>query len=251
MIDIDHLSYSSISLFLSCPRAWKFRYVDKIYPPKSDALIFGSAFHKTLAQYLSVSGESLCDLWEIFAEQEGITSEELLERGFRIFEDHEVQEVIENIQPLPTWIERKIEWRVSGVDVPLIGYIDVITNDHVPCDFKTSSRRWSTGRASAELQPLFYLGALDQQQYSINHQYRFRYYVFTDSPSIQIIEVQKSPQQIEFVEDMIREVWAAIKTERFYCNPTAWTCSRDYCGYWEQCCGRHDKPIELVIPEET
>lgn len=47
-------SYSRLSLYKRCPRAFKFRYVDKLPPPikKSKALVFGSAVHEGIETYL-------------------------------------------------------------------------------------------------------------------------------------------------------------------------------------------------------
>ena len=49
---LDHLSYSSISTWLMCPRSWKYRYLDRVPVPTSPALMFGSAFHNTVEEYL-------------------------------------------------------------------------------------------------------------------------------------------------------------------------------------------------------
>ena len=45
---VDHLSYSSIQNYLMCGRHWKYQYVDKVESDKSDALLFGSAWHKMI-----------------------------------------------------------------------------------------------------------------------------------------------------------------------------------------------------------
>ena len=48
MNEIGHLSYSSIGSYLTCSRAWKYHYIDKLPEPTTPALIFGSAIHDTV-----------------------------------------------------------------------------------------------------------------------------------------------------------------------------------------------------------
>ena len=61
---IEHLSYSSINLYLTCPAAWRFRYVEKPTVPKSVNLVFGSAFHEAVENYVGerTEGEAKADL---------------------------------------------------------------------------------------------------------------------------------------------------------------------------------------------
>ena len=71
----------------------------------------------------------------------------------------------------------------------MVGYIDVITADGIPGDFKTSARTWTVDKALNETQPLFYLAALNQigvREVNL----RFRHYVFvkTKTPQFQVIE---------------------------------------------------------------
>jgi len=53
-------SYSKLNLFLTCPAAFKLRYIDKVPSVKSPALIVGDLAHKAVAQYiqyLATSGQ--------------------------------------------------------------------------------------------------------------------------------------------------------------------------------------------------
>jgi len=49
---IKHLSYSSIQTYLLCPRAWRYRYVEKVQAPVAAVLPFGSAFHNAVEGYI-------------------------------------------------------------------------------------------------------------------------------------------------------------------------------------------------------
>ena len=113
-------------------------------------------------------------------------------------------------------IEKRITLQVPGVEVPIIGYIDLITEDGVPCDIKTASRAWYAKKAHDEMQPDFYLAALTQIG-ETPPDFRFRYYVFTKTkkPKVQILETKRTPAQLFWMLDMVREVWTGIQAGVF------------------------------------
>jgi len=131
---------------------------------------------------------------------------------------------------------------VPGVPLPVIGYIDLMTADGVPGDFKTSRNRWTQGDAEGEIQPLVYLAALHQAGRPVAGN-RFRHYVITKTkkPEVQVIEHRHTMMEIFWLFELIRRVWRGIEAEVFPVNPNAWLCSSRYCAYWTQCRGRKDK----------
>ena len=251
---IDHLSYSSISTYQLCPRSWRYRYLDKVEAPTSPALVFGSAFHNTVEAYLRDGSEKpLAHHWtEAWTEQlrqreaiswdkEPHTYEDL---GNAMFSEQDTISLVDAIQPLRTngvpMIEERIELRVPGVPVPVIGFIDIVEEDGIPGDFKTSSRSWNQKRADDEMQPTFYLAALNQAGYTLNPNLRFRYYVFVKNakkPKVELWETQRTPADLFWLFGTIHEVWRAIERHVFPPNPTTWKCSPKWCEYWEQCRG--------------
>lgn len=60
---IDHLSYSSISMYLDCPEAWRRKYIEKEPSVSSPALAFGSAFHDTLEQIVTNPEANVLETW--------------------------------------------------------------------------------------------------------------------------------------------------------------------------------------------
>lgn len=258
---ITRLSYSSTSTYLTCGRSWKFRYIDKVPVPTAARMLFGSAFHDTIEAYLRsvIEGHETRPLPEIWdrewtrrlkregedAEWGDDSPEELHATGVRVLETPEVVETIEGISPLVSpyghiYIEEWVKMRVPGVPVPIVGRVDIITSDHVPGDFKATSRRWSEEKARAELQPLFYLASLRQQGFPHKEEMRFRHYVFTttEDATAQVIETQRDPHEIPFLFELIREVWEGISAGVFVPNPNTWKCSPDYCEYWGICRGK-------------
>lgn len=254
---IEHLSYSSISTWLMCPRSWRFRYVDKVEMAKSPALVFGSVFHNAIEEYIREKPiiPHKVDIllahwklsWEAQLEQNSNVSwdktpYEYENLGVTMLSNPETVAIIDNIVPLVgedglSVIEKKVELRVPGVPVPVIGYIDVIEGDGVPADLKTSARSWSQKRADGEMQPTFYLAALNQLGHQVVGQ--FRYYVFTKgrNPHVEIWDTYRTAADMFWLFGLIGDVWNAIERGAFPPNPTTWKCSPKWCEYWSGCRG--------------
>lgn len=251
---IDHLSYSSISSYLYCGRSWAFKYLDKIPTPTSPELVFGSAFHGTVEHFVSANYHvgNLIDFWnenwnkQIESQTVDFgtdTPETFCNEGIRILSNPAIQQGILSIKPgideAGVKIERKVELHVPGVPIPIVGYIDIITDDGTPCDFKTSKTSWTVDKALNETQPLFYLAALNQAGIATPG-WRFRHFIFvkTKTPQFQAIEHVHNPGQLFWLFEMIKRVWQAIEGEHFPMNPTGWKCSPNYCEYWGLCRGK-------------
>jgi hypothetical protein len=261
--ELSHLSYSSINTWQLCPRSWAYRYVERIQAKRSAALVFGSAFHTTLESYIRARCDGLTEeavsiwsrVWQaemktaVDIDWDTDTPEQLSNDGVRMFGHKDTQMLLHNLQPLieagEPVIERKVELRVPGVPLPIIGYIDMVQSDHVPCDFKTAARAWTLDKLDGELQPLFYLAALSQGNYKPCTSYRFRHYVFvkTKTPQVQTLESLHSAAELLWLLDLIRSVWVAIQAGAFPCNTSSWKCSAKWCEYWSLCRGRVLKPV--------
>ena len=252
---LDHLSYSSISAYLTCGRHWQYRYVEQAPALTSTNLLLGSAVHGAIEAYIATPDrqpDAMHELWrsswakQVDANEGRIdwgidTPEGLSNQGLKLLTHPETLLVLDALTPLgPEWIEKRVELHVPGVPVPVVGYIDIVTADGIPGDFKTSARSWSEDKALGETQPLFYLAALNQAGYTLNPQRRFRHYVFvkTKEPKVQIIEHSHTAGQLFWLFEMIRSVWQAIEAGVYPLNPTGWKCTPAYCEYWTRCRGR-------------
>lgn len=258
---ISRLSYSSVSAYLTCGRNWKFRYLDRSPVPTAGRLVFGGVLHDTIEAHSRRTAEggkslSLTDIWQtkwarrLEQEADNIdwgddSAEDLYVTGLRLLQTPEIVQTIEAANPLVSpyghlYLEEWVSMKVSGVPVPVVGRIDIITDDGVPGDFKSTSWPWSAEQAMAQLQPLFYLAALRQQAFPHNEEMRFRHYVFTttEEPTAQVIETQRDPSELAFLFEVIREVWEGICAGVFVPNPDAWKCSPTYCEYWAMCRGK-------------
>lgn len=257
---IDHLSYSSISTYLTCPEHWRRKYVQKEKTPATPALIFGSAIHGTLEQAITErhNGQALIGymplnaLWQnIWAEK--VRSEEVewgadtpeqhFNEGIRILGAPDVQRLVDGTR-LTTdegglFMERKVTLNVPGVPVPVTGFVDILHDDGVPGDFKTSSMAWTMDKAREQLQPLFYLAALNQAGHTVPG-LRFRHHVITKTKAVKVqtLECQRTWDEVFWLFDLIRRVWEGIEREVYPYHPDAWICSPRYCAYWHTCRGK-------------
>lgn len=269
-MELDHLSYSSITKFLECPENWRRKYILKEPTKTSPALIFGSAFHGAIENFLKeklfVEQKEITDEaksvyrdgtmlrsiwteeWNKQIEQPGIwwgmdTPEQHYNEGVRILSNKAVADAIVNIKPgvddQGAKIERKVELRVPGVLVPVIGFIDLILEDGTPADLKTSKVSWSEAKAADSLQGLFYLAALNQM--GIAHTWKFTHMVFvkTKEPKVQILENSHKPSELFFLFEIIKRVWDSIDKGIYPINPTGWLCSESYCDFYANCRGKY------------
>ncbi|MEL7626959.1 MAG: PD-(D/E)XK nuclease family protein [Anaerolineaceae bacterium] len=263
MTDLQHLSYSSISMFLDCPEAWQRKYIAKEQTMSSPALAFGSAFHNSVERFVANKAtktnedESLLGMWgaewkaassddkNIFWDLD--TPEEHYNEGVRLLSDSVILKGIEQIDPMlyeskegivSPMIEQRVELRVPGVPIPIIGFIDVILDDGTPADLKTSRAKWSETKASDSLQSLFYLAALNQAGFEINWKFTHFIFVKTKTPAFQVIEHSHKPSELFFLFELIARVWDGIEKEVFTINPTSWRCNVKYCDFWGNCRGK-------------
>jgi len=170
------ISYSQLSMFLSCPKKWSLQYKEghKI-PSFSINMTFGTAVHETLQNYLSVMYN------ESGVKADAINIEEYFEERFREnyakgYKDNknvhfsspkEMREFYDDGLAILDFIKKKRseyfslkDWHLVGIEMPIViapnkthnnvlfnGFIDLVlyhepTNQFIIYDIKTSTRGW-------------------------------------------------------------------------------------------------------------
>ncbi len=255
--ELRHLSYSSISSYLLCPRAWKYHYIDQVKTPTAAALTFGSTFHNVIESAIrdrqNGGRYDLAAMWlQDWAQHQEATAEQiewgetswqqLHDEGLRMLTLPQTEQLVRGLVPLVDdvgpWVERKVELHVPGVPFPVIGYIDLITSDGIVTDFKTAGRAWSDDQAQKESQPSYYLAALNQMGFMFNPGRRFRHIIWTKgkNPKVQTFETQRGWADLLRLFTQITEVWRGIEAGVFPYNTGSWKCPK-YCDYARQCQG--------------
>ena len=256
LLDLTHLSYSSISSYQLCPLGWRMRYVDKIKTPTSPNLVFGSAFHETIEQLITIlePGENPPSPVEVWSEKwkgaiskdvtwENEKPEEMGNLGIRMLGHPDSRAMIGKLAVALEWedggplVEKKVELRVPGVPIPIIGYIDLLGTDGVPYDLKTAGKSWTQDQAAKESQPTYYLAALNQAGYGGNPDRKFRHVVWVKgrTPKVQEFETTRSPADMFRLFGTIKAVWDAIQAGSFPPVTSGWKHSERFCDFWHHC----------------
>jgi hypothetical protein len=237
--------------------------------PQGEALIFGSTVHAVFENFIRDKSRNMLEMWEsawpaAVADEKNKniiwedTPDTCAATGRRIFNMSETFDILSSIEPKMYTVEKKkvendittiehvlapmIEREIHLVyeDMPdVVGYIDCVASDGVPIDFKTAGRMWSEDKPAKEIQPLFYLAALEQLG-EHDHTFRFRHLVVTkaQNPRIVMFETQRSAGEMPFIESVMKGVWRGISDGLFIPNPMSMWCDLKYCGLWEQCAGK-------------
>lgn len=149
---LQHISASSLKIYLSCSLRYYFKKVLNLAEPTSPAFQLGKAVHAGLQAFHlgRWRGEShdektvLEAYHRAFLEQEVTDPVEyksgerkkLLEKGEAILKvyldsDHA------KMKDIPLGVEVKLEEEFAELPSPLLGYVDLVRAGNVPCDFKT------------------------------------------------------------------------------------------------------------------
>lgn len=174
---VRHLSASSIGMVLRCPRQFQQRYIFGRKQRPGESIVVGSFFHETLDwnykdKVTSFVDKPLSDAVQYMGdvavpkviEEEGGVDNILWDNDLdfahndaeRVMSAY-YRTVVPRIQPVGT--EERFEMRVEGVDVPLIGYVDVRDESRV-IDTKTGKQATRKVKPSWELQGRLYAQAL-------------------------------------------------------------------------------------------
>lgn len=170
---ISHLSPSGLRLLKVCPRAWQQRYIKGRKERPGEALVLGSAVHDALAYSHRQKVESFADLpvpqvveyfhdqsWPDTVAKDGGEEEirwdnkpdDVRRDGERVTRAYH-STVSPRVQPLA--VERKIEYVVPGIAVPVQGFIDVEEAENL-IDLKTGKQVSRKPDANWRMQGVLY-----------------------------------------------------------------------------------------------
>lgn len=124
---------------------------------------------------------------------------------------------------------------VPGLSVPLVGFLDLLTEDKTIRDIKTagSSKTWTQEKANGELQATCYIWAV----YQLIHELRpFEYVILHTGPdapvSLNVIETTRTLADLEAFEALICRVHERMQLGNEAMRPT---CPKGWCNHPEQC----------------
>ena len=167
------VSYSQFSMWVSCPHKWYLTYVENKQPYQASIhTVFGTAFHETIQDYITVmyneSGAAAdrMDLIELFQDKfREVYSKEYKAAGAHFTNPVQMGEFFEDAVAILNFIKKNRnklftirKMRLLGIEIPLLlnvannvflkGFIDFVLYDEeldkvYIYDIKTSTRGWS------------------------------------------------------------------------------------------------------------
>jgi putative RecB family exonuclease len=253
-----HLSASSISDYVECGLLYRFGRIDRL-PMEfvSDALEYGSTIHRVLESYyqskligdrmsLKEIHQSFEKYWREAAEgrsdikySKGKDFETLLMNGKDLLTSAFMKIQDENFNVLG--IEEAFSFNIPGVEVPIIGAVDLISEDEagtlIITDWKTSGRAYSADEVDSNFQLLIYYMAARANGYADREIIlKFDTLIKTKKPRFeQYFTVRSEVDEIR-AKRKIQTVWTGIKSEIFIPNDSSWRCKschfRTACDEW-------------------
>jgi len=252
---MPHLSISSINTWIDCGLMYRFGKIDKIpIEFKADALEFGTVIHLVLGEYYEAKmiGDrmSLKDVHQSFEEHWHRVAEGRTDIKYAKGKDFETL-LMEGKDLLTAWymklpednfkvlgIEEAFSFYIPGIEIPLIGAMDLIEEDEagtiIITDFKSSKKSYSVSEIDQNQQLTTYQIAAKANGYADREiLLRIDCLIKTQKPKFQqYYTIRTEIDEIRLIRK-IKQVWDGISKGVFVPNDTSWKCKN--CSYKTAC----------------
>jgi putative RecB family exonuclease len=250
---LQHISASSLKLYLGCSLKYFFKKIAKLEEPTSAAFQLGKAVHAGLQAFhvCRWRGEShdegtvLEAYNRAFLEQERSDPvnyktgerDKLLGKGETILKAY-LDSDHAKMPDIPLGVEVKLEEEFPELPSPLLGYVDLVRAGNVPCDFKTcaATPNVELEAFNHELQLTAYQLLIEE---ATGEPVEGRELVFLVKTKVPKIIVHRLPPATEADKARFWSVAQAaidgIYHERFYPQPgmgCSWCSFREECAQW-------------------
>lgn len=261
--DLDHISYSSLKTYQTCPRKFRYKYLDQTpeeFVPAS--LIFGGAVHRAIEAVheariqakpipeLETLHECYQEGWkETLSQNPEIqfgkddneqTLADLASRMLSAYRDHAIQAEDGGTQIVA--IEQANRFKLIADVPPIESRIDLIElngTDLIVTDFKTSKSRWNDAKALESLPQLILYANSTLSLVKELEVKRLvpQFVVITKAkkPAVQVLRPTASQADVDRLKQDISDTWTAIKAGIFV-KRESWACSQ--CPFKGCCLGR-------------
>jgi PD-(D/E)XK nuclease superfamily len=276
---LRHLSPSSYSLWVSCPEAWRRRYIQGEKPPPTGSMFLGSRVDDALSAYhrrILEHGDHLAvgqvlDLYreqwhaELEAERDkqGIDwDEDLPERAAFELGRQAIELAMAELIPHlgdPVDVQRRLEFSIAPVEWTVLGYLDLETvkerpdGEPVPTvvDFKVKGSLIGQEQADSDPQARIYLAGRWLEGYPASE----LCFAQLAKPGKRRKQMAASLVSTTRTAGQMRGVLARVALaasqiaaahERYgpdqpwgFADPTSWKCSPRFGHAWQRCPGGH------------
>ncbi|MFC1835411.1 RecB family exonuclease [Thermodesulfobacteriota bacterium] len=248
----DHLSYSQINTYMTCPLRYRFQYVEEIEPQfVSAGLAFGSAIHEAAAAFnqTHLEGDSLRADQMLDVYRQAWQSRE---EDARFFNGDDAQSLENKAQQMLTafaqahdpsttviGVEERFQVEFNGLP-PFVGFIDLIEqpNGGPVCivDLKTAARKPTDFQIHNNMQLTAYstgAGALGFD--TRNLKLRLDELTKTKKPEMVRYETMRTERNQERFVKLVDKVWNAIQRDCWFPREN-WHCAQyayqEHCKNW-------------------
>jgi hypothetical protein len=253
---MEAITQSMLGMFLRCPHQFERRYLRGEIIPPGIAARRGSATHKAAQLNHEQKLHSQTDLplgdlqdaardhYVTLIREEGVflpkdrlsDKDKLLAAGLdatvRLTTLYR-EALAPSIQPL--LVEEPLTCEV-GLALPLKGTIDVLTTDHWLPDLKTADKSKGPKDADYSLQLTFYAGLVAHRTGAWPQRISLEVLVNTKAPKLQSLPTTRGPADWTNLVQRVHLMVAQIEAGLFPpCDPSAWICSPNWCGYFWTC----------------
>jgi putative RecB family exonuclease len=254
-LKIPHLSSSSLTSYVECGLAYKFAKVDRLKPEFiPDALAYGSTIHKTLENYyyekksgIVLTLNEIHDCFEELWNMEAGNMDDIQYSEGKNFEAY----LVAGKDLLSAWfdklpkddfkilgIEEGFVFYVPGLDIPIVGFIDLLEEDEnrtvILTDFKTAGKIYSSDEIDKNIQLTLYQLAMKSNGYADREiLLKLDCLIKTKTPKFeQYYTTRSSTDELRLIRK-IQQVWEGINKGIFLPNDTSWKCKG--CQYQKAC----------------
>lgn len=254
-LEVPHLSASAISQYMDCGLAYKFAKVDRLEPEfMPDTMLFGIIIHRTLENYYThrKAGNSvkLHDVLECFEALWNTQVNNTDKIQFSPDKDPHSY-LIEGKELLSVWYDKHPEndfkvigveegfvFHVPEIDIPVIGYIDLLEQDEsgaiIVTDFKTTARAFGRDEIDKNMQMLIYQMFMEAAGYGDREiLLRLDCLIKTRTPKFESYYTTRTKDDEQRIIRKTQTVWDGIQKEVYLPNDTGWKCKG--CRYRKAC----------------
>lgn len=278
-----YLSASAISTLLRCPKQFEFRYIHEIVSPPSIAPITGKAAHGAFEKYYldAMSTKTVRMKPKAVAEASVDFLKEELKESELTLPPAEYDAVAEDLQDMtesyvehvgihtrPFAVETEFTY-VSQCGVELFGYLDLLeeigpediceSEELGIADYKVTKTKWNMAKLTNSLQFNLYSMATGIPQVTIHNLVKGpRSKTLPKKPNpegvvditnkIRLLKTTFNPEFKQHFENLIYSAAKLITVGVFMpCDPEAWCCNSEWCGYWNFCRGAGVSPATVHV----
>jgi hypothetical protein len=252
-----YISPSQLGMFERCGEQYRRRYLEKEIIPPGIAMVKGTGVHGGAKGNFRQKIESHQDLpRKDIIEISVTTFEQSAEKGILLTEEEEsigyhkvvaqakdgvvtlsglyADEVAPEYQPVIVEDEQRVF--IPSCDYDLKGYVDLVDESENIVDLKTGTKKKNEDEVHTSQQLTFYALLYKAKTGRLPASVRLETLVDKKKPERQALIGYRTTEDLNTLVNRINVMMDGIKKGVFIpAQPTSWTCSHRWCGYFRTC----------------